>query len=258
MSYILFNGYDSRQYGYVKFLPAPVIAANDYTVATAVGIPPIIYDYGSYSTKQISFTIGTVGRQRAEAVLKHFTGHGDLIISDHPDRKITAWCMDGITPDRKSNRFTEITLNYTCYAYSELLREKQIKPTISESSGTIAITEYDTARVGDIPATPMIYFMPAATDATTSFSVGGAVFYINTGLATDRVYCIDTRWSRLVLFGTLENGVIKELPDEEKVDLSCETYGDFSSLYLPASVKCEITYENLSFLSIKRCARFLL
>ena len=187
MSYIRFNGHDSRQYGYVKFLPAPVIAANDYTVATAVGIPPIIYDYGSYNTKQISFTIGTVGRQRAEEVLKHFTGHGDLIISDHPDRKITAWCMDGITPDRKSNRFTEITLNYTCYAYSELLREKQIKPTISESSGTIAITEYDTARVGDIPATPMIYFMPAATDATTSFSVGGAVFYIHTGLATDRV-----------------------------------------------------------------------
>ena len=144
MSYILFNGHDSRQYGYVKFLPAPVIAANDYTVATAVGMPPIIYDYGSYSTKQISFTIGTVGRQRAEEVLKHFTGHGDLIISDHPERKITAWCMDGITPDRKSNRFTEITLNYTCYAYSELLREKQIKPTISESSGTIAITEYDT------------------------------------------------------------------------------------------------------------------
>ena len=190
--------------------------------------------------------------------MKHFTGHGDLIISDHPERKITAWCMDGITPDRKSNRFTEITLNYTCYAYSELLREKQIKPTISESSGTIAITEYDTARVGDIPATPMIYFVPAATDVTTSFSVGGAVLYINTGLATDRVYCIDTRWSRLVLFGTLENGVVKELPDEEKVDLSCETYGAFSSLYLPASVKCEITYENLSFLSIKRCARFLL
>ena len=40
MSYILFNGHDSRQYGYVKFLPAPVIAANDYTVATAVGMPP--------------------------------------------------------------------------------------------------------------------------------------------------------------------------------------------------------------------------
>ena len=112
--------------------------------------------------------------------------------------------------------------------------------------------------MGDIPATPMIYFVPAATDVTTSFSVGGAVLYINTGLATDQVYCIDTRWSRLVLFGTLENGVVKELPDEEKVDLSCETYGDFSSLYLPASVKCEITYENLSFLSIKRCARFLL
>ena len=51
MSYILFNGHDSRQYGYVKFLPAPVIAANDYTVATAVGMPPIIYDYGSYKHK---------------------------------------------------------------------------------------------------------------------------------------------------------------------------------------------------------------
>ena len=63
MSYIRFNGHDSRQYGYVKFLPAPVIAANDYTVATAVGIPPIIYDYGSYNTKQISFTIGTVQKK---------------------------------------------------------------------------------------------------------------------------------------------------------------------------------------------------
>ena len=31
MSYIRFNGHDSRQYGYVKFFPAPVIASNDDT-----------------------------------------------------------------------------------------------------------------------------------------------------------------------------------------------------------------------------------
>ena len=259
MSYILFNGNDSRKYGYIKTLPAPVLAANDYSVTTGMGFDPILYDYGSYSTKSIAFTIGVVGRNRVEEVLKRFTGHGKLMISDHPDRHITAWCMDGITPEKLSNRFIEIPLTYHCYAYSELIKEKEIKVHLNDTSGISIITEYDTNRIGDIPATPLIYFSPATAESTTSISIDGREkVYINSVLSVGTVYCIDTRWSRLTAYGTLTDGKIIEFAESEKTDLTHETYGEFSLLYFPPTVKCNIQYENISFLMLKRRARFLL
>lgn len=213
MSYFLFNGGDSRDYGLLESAPMP--PSNDEiinTVETPGRTSNAFYATGRYENKEIPVVLGIKDKSKIRALYGWISGTGSLIFSPELDKYYRVIRI-AKTPERLSVRFGKVTIVFTVepFAYA-------ISPTTVDLTSATDYAEVENE--GTMYSEPEISFIPTANEV--KFDVNGEEFIIS-GL-TEQVAAEQT----VVIDCGLE--VVYYLDQDAKKDITYKSKYDFPLL----------------------------
>ena len=170
MSYFLYNGVDSREFGILEGVPMP--PANDEivkTVETAGHTSDAYYTTGRYSHKEIPVVLGIKDKSKLRALYSWLTTTGSLIFSTEPDKYYKVIKVVK-TPERMSVRFGKVNISFTVEPFAYAISPTQINLTSAADYMTVP-------NAGTMFSAPEIRFVPAAEQVKVD--VNGAEFIVS-------------------------------------------------------------------------------
>lgn len=161
MSYFIFNGIDSRQFGLTSKLALPPLPERTLKTAEIPGrYEPLNRLDIMCKNMQITLTVGMPDVTKISEVNAWLQGKGDLILSDDLTKKYHAYVNMSIVPERISRRFGSIPVVFTVepfrYAVTNPFVSTPMGMDDNTLTGTMAITNN-----GTIESEPLLYFSVA-------------------------------------------------------------------------------------------------
>lgn len=214
MSYFLYNGVDSREFGILEGVPMP--PSNDEivkTVETAGHTSDAYYTTGRYDNKDVPVVLGIKDKSKLRALYSWLTTTGSLIFSAEPDKyykviKVTK------TPERMSVRFGKVSITFTVEPFAYAISPTQVNLTDATSYVTVENT-------GTMYSAPEISFVP--TNETVKVNVNGKDFEVS-GLS-EQVSGQNT----VVIDCDLE--VVYYIQNDQKIDITYKSKYNFPLLH---------------------------
>lgn len=161
MSYFIFNGIDSRQFGLTSKLALPPVPERTLKTAEIPGrYEPLNRLDIMRKNMQITLTISMPDVTKIGEVNAWLQGKGDLILSDDLTKKYHAYVNMSIMPERLSRRFGSIPIVFTV----EPFRYGVTNPFVSTPMGMDDNTLTGTMTIinnGTIESEPLLYFSVA-------------------------------------------------------------------------------------------------
>lgn len=161
MSYFIFNGIDSRQFGITSKLALPPVPERTMKTTEIPGrYEPLNQLDIMRKNMQITLTISMPDVTKIGEVNAWLQGKGDLILSDDLTKKYHAYVNMSIMPERISRRFGSIPIVFTV----EPFRYGVTNPFVSTPMGMDDDTLTGTMTVinnGTIESEPLLYFSVA-------------------------------------------------------------------------------------------------
>lgn len=119
MSYFIFNGIDSRQFGILERLPLDIRAEKVTQIINMPAGVPIIYESNAYKAQTITLNFGLRDNsvQNILNINKWLCGRGKLTFSDDLDKYYDAVCNMPITGDRMIKHMGMIPIQFTVMPY---------------------------------------------------------------------------------------------------------------------------------------------
>lgn len=173
MSYFLYNGVDSREFGILEGVPMP--PTNDeivMTVETTGHTSDAYYTTGRYDHKEIPVVLGIKDKSKLRALYSWLTTTGGLIFSTELDKYYKVIKVEK-TPERISVRFGKVSITFTVEPFAYAVSPTELDLTEA--------TDYMTVpNAGTMYSAPEIRFVPTAEQVTVN--VNGKDFVVS-GLA---------------------------------------------------------------------------
>ena len=161
MSYFIFNGIDSRQFGITSKLALPPVPERTMKTTEIPGrYEPLNQLDIMRKNMQITLTISMPDVTKIGEVNAWLQGKGDLILSDDLTKKYHAYVNMSIMPERISRRFGSIPVVFTV----EPFRYGVTNPFVSTPMGMNDDTLTGTMTItnnGTIESEPLLYFSVA-------------------------------------------------------------------------------------------------
>ena len=161
MSYFIFNGIDSRQFGLTSKLALPPLPERTLKTAEIPGrYEPLNRLDIMRKNMQITLTVSMPDVTKISEVNAWLQGKGDLILSDDLTKKYHAYVNMSIMPERISRRFGSIPVVFTV----EPFRYGVTNPFVSTPMGMNDDTLTGTMTItnsGTIESEPLLYFSVA-------------------------------------------------------------------------------------------------
>lgn len=135
MSYFIFNGIDSRQYGILERLPLDIRAEKvTQIINMPVGVP-IIYESNAYKAQTITLNFGLRDNsvQNILNINKWLTGRGKLIFSDDLGKYYDAVCNTTLLGERMIKNMGMIPIQFTVMPYRYELQERWYNLSIGDA-----------------------------------------------------------------------------------------------------------------------------
>ena len=140
MSYFIFNGKNSRDYGTLAGVPIFPRSELGYTTQEIPGrAEPLIKPTTQYKTVTLALTLGITDPLKAREINQTFCGSGKLILSTDLTKYYRAYAYPTTSPERVSRRFGRITINFICMPFAYAVTETPV--TFTELITTNAVTE---------------------------------------------------------------------------------------------------------------------
>lgn len=214
MSYFLYNGIDSREFGILEGVPMP--PANDEivkTVETTGHTSDAYYTTGRYDHKEIPVVLGIKDKSKLRALYSWLTTTGSLMFSTELDKYYKVIKVEK-TPERMSVRFGKVSITFTVEPFAYAISPTQINLTEA--------TDYMTVpNVGTMYSAPEIRFVPTAEQVT--INVNGKDFVVS-GLA-EQV----SNQNTVIIDCDLE--VVYYIQSNQKIDITYKSKYNFPLLH---------------------------
>lgn len=140
MSYFIFNGKNSRDYGTLAGVPIFPRSELGYTTQEIPGrAEPLIKPTTQYKTVTLALTLGITDPLKAREINQTFCGSGKLILSTDLTKYYRAYAYPTTSPERVSRRFGRITINFICMPFAYAVTETPV--TFTDLITTNAVTE---------------------------------------------------------------------------------------------------------------------
>lgn len=161
MSYFIFNGIDSRQFGLTSKLALPPVPERTLKTAEIPGrYEPLNRLDIMRKNMQITLTISMPDVSKIGEVNAWLQGKGDLILSDDLTKKYHAYVNMSIMPERLSRRFGSIPIVFTVepfrYGVTNTFVSTPMGMNDDNLTGTMTIINN-----GTIESEPLLYFSVA-------------------------------------------------------------------------------------------------
>lgn len=114
MSYFIFNGLDSRDYGVLEGTPIPPRAESGFKTVEIPGrLEPLNQIRKNYKNQTITLFLGIKNPNIIDEINSWLNGAGELILSGDLTKYYKAYAHTAITPERLSRRFGKIPVTFT-------------------------------------------------------------------------------------------------------------------------------------------------
>lgn len=114
MSYFIFNGLDSRNYGVLEGMPIPPRAESGFKTVEIPGrLEPLNQIRKNYKNQTITLFLGIRTPNVIDKINSWLNGAGELILSGDLTKYYKAYAHTAITPERLSRRFGKIPVTFT-------------------------------------------------------------------------------------------------------------------------------------------------
>lgn len=115
MSYFIFKGVNSNQYGILESLPLDIRAERTTSVINMPNGMPVIYESKAYKTQNVALNLGLKDNSpnNIRAINSWLTGRGQLILSNEPDKYYDAICNGAIQGTRMIRNMGTIPISFT-------------------------------------------------------------------------------------------------------------------------------------------------
>lgn len=214
MSYFLYNGIDSREFGILEGVPMP--PANDEivkTVETTGHTSDAYYTTGRYDHKEIPVVLGIKDKSKLRALYSWLTTTGSLIFSTELDKYYKVLKVEK-TPERMSVRFGKVSITFTVEPFAYAISPTQIN--LTEATDYTAVPN-----AGTMYSAPEIRFVPTAEQVTVN--VNGKDFVVD-GLA-EQV----SNQNTVIIDCDLE--VVYYIQSNQKIDITYKSKYNFPLLH---------------------------
>ena len=211
MSYFIFNGIDSREYGILEAVPMPPASRETVSEVDVEGRTkkPLIYT-GVYENMPIPCVLGLKSKERIREIYRWLSGTGNLIFSEENDKLYHVRSIS-LAPERLSVRFGKVNVEFTVepFAYA-------VNPT-----GQVITQDFEIIRNGgSIFAAPEIMLKPRSA-GDISIDVNGASFVIKVpSELVGKTVIVDCEVQVAYYLGD----------NNEKISITHMTYNDFPLL----------------------------
>lgn len=139
MSYFIFKGKNSYDYGILKQSPYHILTSRGITSTEIPGGTPIVTP-GNYKMATMTFTLGlrNVSASKIDELYAWLQGSGDLITSRDLQKCFKAHCNGSMNPTYLSRRLGEMTVTFNCEPFRYAVDEKIVNvPLTSGSNGAL-------------------------------------------------------------------------------------------------------------------------
>lgn len=214
MSYFLYNGVDSREFGILEGVPMP--PANDEivkTVETTGHTSDAYYTTGRYDHKEIPVVLGIKDKSKLRALYSWLTTTGSLIFSAELDKYYKVIKVEK-TPERMSVRFGKVSITFTVEPFAYAISPTQVN--LTEATDYMIVPN-----AGTMYSAPEIRFVPTAEQVTVN--VNGKEFIVS-GLS-EQVSGQNT----VVIDCDLE--VVYYIQSNQKIDITYKSKYNFPLLH---------------------------
>lgn len=148
MSYFIFNGKNSRDYGTLAGVPIFPRSELGYTTQEIPGrAEPLIKPTTQYKTVTLALTLGITDPLKAREINQTFCGSGKLILSTDLTKYYRAYAYPTTSPERVSRRFGRITINFICMPFAYAVTETPVTFTDLIKYGNSEETRHATVTV---------------------------------------------------------------------------------------------------------------
>lgn len=159
MSYFIFNGIDSRQFGITSKLALPPLPERTLKTAEIPGrYEPLNRLDIMRKNMQITLTVSMPDVTKISEVNAWLQGKGDLILSDDLTKKYHAYVNMSIVPERISRRFGSIPIVFTVEPFRYSVTNEFIISPVSMDGNTLAGST-TIINNGTIESEPLLYFV---------------------------------------------------------------------------------------------------
>lgn len=175
MSYFIFKNGDSRDYGLLEGTPMFPTTHEIVNIIDVEGrtVKPVAHT-GTMENMTITAVLGMKSREDVRAAYGWLNGTGNLIFSDEIDKFYKVREIQ-LTPERLSQRFGKITIDFTVepFAYA-------VEPTSVDLTAASSYTEVNNR--GTVFSEPEFRFTPTAAQSFL-LNVNGGVFRVDVPVA---------------------------------------------------------------------------
>lgn len=214
MSYFIYNGIDSREFGILEGIPMPPADDEKVTIIEAAGRTTNAYvTTGRYEHQDIPVVLGIPDKSKLRDLYSWLTVTGALAFGNELD-KFYRVIRIVKTPERMSVRFGKVTITFTVepFAYA-------VSPTIIDLTDASDYTAVP--NVGSMYSAPEISFVPSEEEVKIhvngkSFTVSGLSEQVSEGLT-------------VVIDCDLE--VVYYIKNNQKIDITYKSKNNFPLLH---------------------------
>ena len=161
MSYFIFNGIDSRQFGITSKLALPPLPERTLKTAEIPGrYEPLNRLDIMRKNMQITLTVSMPDVTKISEVNAWLQGKGDLILSDDLTKKYHAYVNMSIMPERISRRFGSIPIVFTVEPFRYGVTNPYVSTPMGMDDDTLTGTMTLTNN-GTIESEPLLYLSVA-------------------------------------------------------------------------------------------------
>lgn len=156
MSYFIFNGKNSRDYGTLAGVPIFPRSELGYTTQEIPGrAEPLIKATTQYKTVTLALTLGITDPLKAREINQTFCGSGKLVLSTDLTKYYRAYAYPTTSPERVSRRFGRITINFICMPFAYAVTETPVTFTDLITTNAVTETTVTLANNGSIYSEPL-------------------------------------------------------------------------------------------------------
>lgn len=192
MSYFIFNGIDSRNFGIVQGLALPPLAERTIQTTEIPGrAQPLNRLRNERKNIQISLVLSVTSHEKIREINSWLQGKGDLILSSDLNKKYHAYINLGITPERLTRRFGNIPIIFTCEPFAYSVTNPFVSTPMgmddSNLTGSMTIISNGTAE-----SCPLLYFSVAGKLRVTVNGTDTSLIITTPGAYSDTEYSYDS------------------------------------------------------------------
>ncbi len=135
MSYFIFKGKDSREYGILESLPLDIRAERTTQIINMPAGTPIIYESKAFKAQTVNMTLGLRDNSpdNIREINSWLYGRGKLILSNEPDKYYDAVCNTAIQGTRMVKNLGKIPVNFTVMPYRYAIENEWQEMSISST-----------------------------------------------------------------------------------------------------------------------------